>query len=408
MSRLDHLGAAFQLTSELLDICAREGRQPTDAELAMITAPPSSLATRSLPVVRVGREVATYAPPDARNGERVSFFRDLLHAQLDGDPDCRARIERHSLEVRAVGTNATSPGVVPPTWLFQEFAVLQHGARPWADQLRRVPIDNANPVNIGRQVTPAATVGAQVNQGDPAADGSFNANLLQTQPATLTGKVDVSRQLLDGSNPAVDGLVYADCMGAYNEAVEQAVVNAFEALVVTTGFGVLINYPGTPAYANLPDALIDAATSLAKRRKIPATHALVSAGAWAYLGKQKDQQGRPLVTTGTQGPTNSYGLSTADYSGGEVVGLQVIPSWAGVDNHIYVIVAADSLLLESPTFNFRYEEVLGPSAIRLGVWGYAAPVLGRYPSGIVKIDAGATIPAPLAEEDTEVTTAKAK
>jgi hypothetical protein len=44
--------------------------------------------------------------------------------------------------------------------------------------------------------------------------------------------------------------------------------------------------------------------------------------------------------------------------------------------------------------------VLGPSSIRLGVWGYAAPVLGRYPSGILRIDAGTTIPAPaLADEE---------
>jgi hypothetical protein len=71
-----------------------------------------------------------------------------------------------------------------------------------------------------------------------------------------------------------------------------------------------------------------------------------------------------------------------------------------VDNHIYIVKADDSILLESSTFNFRYEEVMGPSLIRLGVWGYAAPVLGRYPSGIVKIDAGTTIPAP-AEVETE-------
>jgi hypothetical protein len=84
---------------------------------------------------------------------------------------------------------------------------------------------------------------------------------------------------------------------------------------------------------------------------------------------------------------------------GEVVGLPVIPSWAGVDNHIYVAKADDLILLESSTFNFRYEEVLGPSAIRLGVWGYAAPVLARYPVAIAQINAGTTIPAPAGERE---------
>jgi hypothetical protein len=79
--------------------------------------------------------------------------------------------------------------------------------------------------------------------------------------------------------------------------------------------------------------------------------------------------------------------------------LSVIPSWAqATDNFLYIVRADDMLLLESSTFNFRYEEVLGPSAIRLGVWGYAAPILGRYASSVIKINAGTTIPAPLEPE----------
>jgi hypothetical protein len=173
-----------------------------------------------------------------------------------------------------------------------------------------------------------------------------------------------------------------------------------------TGMAATITYPGTaPAYQNLPDAFIDAAASVNKHRKMPATLVLVSIGAWAFLVKQKDTAGRPLVTTGRAGnPMNAYGQAGAAQvltgAAGEVVGLAVVPSWAGVDNHIYVLKADDCLLLESSVFNFRYEEVLGPSAIRLGVWGYAAPVIARYPTAIAKIDAGTTIPAP-AEMDAE-------
>jgi hypothetical protein len=38
--------------------------------------------------------------------------------------------------------------------------------------------------------------------------------------------------------------------------------------------------------------------------------------------------------------------------------------------------------------------MLGPESIGLGVWGYAAPVLTRYSTSAVKIDAGSAIPAP--------------
>ena len=437
---MDRLAVDYRNLSEqydgILNRCNEDNRDPTDDEAAILDglrsemtplgdrlielretderrwaavramsdAPPAP-ETKNLPVVAVRSAAALYHPADASGGPRLSFFRDLMYAQVDQDVEARSRIERHNLQMRAAGTTTTGAGVIPPTWLFNEFAMLQHGARPWADTLRRVGIDSANPVNIGKQVTPGAAPAAQASENAAPADGSFNANVITTNPVTYTGKVDVSRQLVDGSNPAVDGIIYADIMGAYNELIESAVVSAFEALSAPSGLAGVITYPGTaPVYTNLPDAFIDGSASIIKRRKMPPRVVLLSTGAWAFLAKQKDQQGRPLVTTGYHGPVNAYGLGEATQYGtiaGEVVGLNCIPSWAGVDNHIYIVKVDDLLLLESSTFNFRYEEVLGPSSIRLGVWGYAAPVLGRYPSAILRIDAGTTIPAPVVAEEEE-------
>jgi hypothetical protein len=397
---LDGLRSEMAPLGDLLIELRETDERRVAAVRAMSDAPPVP-DTRHTSIVQVRSEPDVYQPPDSP--QHRSFFCDLFRAQIDHDADCRALIERHGLQMRAMGTTGTGPGNVPPTWLFNEFAIIAHGARPWADTLRKVGIDNANPVNVGKQVTPGATVAA-TTEGTAAPDGSFVSNLITVNPVTYTGKVDVSRQLMDGSNPAIDGIVYADCMGAYNEAVEQAVVNAFEALTAPSGIAAVIAYPGTPAYANLPDAFTDAGASIIKRRKAAPRVVFMSTGAWAFLAKQKDTAGRPLVTTGQHGPMNAYGLGQAityDHIAGEVNGLQCVPSWAGVDNHIYVLKADDALLLESSTFNFRYEEVLGPAAIRLGVWGYAAPVLGRYPSGIIQINAGTTIPAPALVEDTE-------
>ena len=319
---------------------------------------------------------------------------------MDHDPDANERLRRHQVYNRAAGTTTTGTGVIPPTWLFEEFAIIAHGARPWADTLRRVGITDANPVRIGVQVAPGAAVTAQASENTIPNDGSFNVNMLTANPATYTGKVDVSRQLVDGSNPAVDGIVYADCMGSYNEQIETAVVAALNG---ATGFAAVITYPGTaPAYANLMDAFIDAAASVRKHRKAAPKVVFCSEGAWAYMGKEKDTQGRPLITTGYHGPVNAYGLGEAVTYGqiaGEVVGLSVVASWAATDNLLYVAKADDLLLLESSTFNFRYEEVLGPESIRLGVWGYAAPVVARYPAALAQINAGTTIPAPQAERE---------
>jgi HK97 family phage major capsid protein len=429
---LERLGADYSQMVEqyetILNRCADEGRDPNENEVGLIeglrsnmtplserilelrsiddqrmsavtalTAPPDlaalpSTATGSQ-VVQVRSDELVYRPADAAGGERVSFFRDLIHATHD--VESRSRLDRHDTQMRAAGTTVTGTGVIPPTWMFNEFAIIAHGARPWADTLRHVGITDANPIVIGKQATPGAVVTAQGGENVAPPDGSFNANQLTISPLTYTGKVDVSRQLLDGSNPAVDGLVFTDCMGAYNEQIETAVVTAF---TNATGFAATITYPGTaPVYANMFDAFIDAGASVRKHRKAAPKVVFCSEGAWAFMAKEKDSQGRPLVTTGYHGPVNAYGLGDSVVYGqiaGEVVGLQVVPSWAGVDNSLYVLKADDSLLLESSTFNFRYEEVLGPESIRLGVWGYAAPVITRYPLGIAFINAGSTIPAP--------------
>ncbi|HEY2301926.1 MAG TPA: hypothetical protein VGH66_08530, partial [Acidimicrobiales bacterium] len=348
----------------ILNTCADEQRDPTDVEAAnldglrsqmtplgdrlielretddrryaavraMADAPtlPDTITAKSTPV-HVRSEPEVYRR-DAHPTERRSFFRDMLHAQLDGDVECRSMLERHNLMMRAAGTTTTGAGIVPPTWLFEEFAIIAHGARPWADALRRVGITDANPVNIGVQNAPGAAVTAQASENTAPNDGSFNAGLLTTSPKTYTGKVDVSRQLVDGSNPAVDGIIYADCMGSYNEQIEQAVVAAFEA---AASYAATITFPGTaPVYANLFDAYLDASASVRKHRKAPPRVVLCSEGAWAYMGKEKDSQNRPLVTTGSHGPMNAYGLGdlvTYGQIAGEVVGLQVVPSWAAVD-----------------------------------------------------------------------------
>jgi HK97 family phage major capsid protein len=392
------VGVIDDLRSQMSPLSDRiiELRQTEDAKSQTLRAMSDGPSIDDHGFLRLRSEPEVYRPPDASSHERHSFFRDLLTSQMAGDVEARSRLDRHNMQMRAAGTSTTGTGVIPPTWLFNEFAIIAHGARPWADTLRRVGITDANPVNVGVQSAGAA-VTIQASENTAPNDGSFGTTILTTTPHTVTGKVDVSRQLLDGSNPAVDGLVFTDCMGSYNEQIETMVVSAF---TNATGFAATITYPGTaPVYATLPDAFIDAGASVVKHRKMPARVVFCSTGAWAYLLHEKDSQGRPLITTGAPDNTavNALGLGSAMEYGqvaGQVTGLAVVPSWAGVDNSLYVAKADDLLLLESSTFNFRYEEVLGPETIRLGVWGYAAPVIARYPVAIAKIDAGTTIPAP--------------
>jgi HK97 family phage major capsid protein len=369
-----------------------ELRNVDDARMATVTAMTGAPDLAALPAageptqVHVRSEPEVYRKPDAGTGERFSFFRDLYTHQVAGDVEARSRLDRHELQMRAAATSGTGTGVYPPTWLFEEFAIIAHGARPVADTVRRIGITDANPVTIGVQATPGAVVTAQTPENTIPADGSFNANQLVTVPKTLTGKVDVSRQLLDGSNPSVDGLVFTDAMGAYNEQVESTIWAQMAAMT-----GANLGYNGTfdasLAGAQIPDAIIIAGTNVRTKRKAPPSVVFCSENMWGNMMLEKDTQGRPIIVAGWAGPTNARGVGDAVTYGhiaGTVAGLPVVPSWAGADI-VYVSKADDVLLLESSTFNFRYEEVLGPESIRLGVWGYMAIVTDRYPLGWGKV-----------------------
>ncbi|HEY2303728.1 MAG TPA: phage major capsid protein, partial [Acidimicrobiales bacterium] len=422
---LERLGADYQQLfsnfDDILNRCAAEGRDPTDAEQGILdglkdqmdplgerivelrsiedrrhstVAALTDLPERETPtgerlgVVQVRSETEIYRKPDASLEIRQSFFRDMLHAQRDGDMEARSRLERHTqMATRAASTTGGSGGTIPPTWLFEEFALIAHGARPTADTLRRIGITDANPVTVGVQSAPGAVVGVQATENAVPVDGSFTSTPLVVTPSTYTGKVDVSRQMIDGSNPAVDSLVYTDVMGAYNEQIETAVWTAMNALVAgNIAAAVTVDMTTAPPQ-QLPDGVIIAGTNVRMKRKMAPSVVFMSENTWGNAMMQKDTQGRPIVVANWAGPMNARGLGDAllyNAVAGQIAGVPVVPTWIAGDI-AYVVKADDALLLESSTFNFRYEEVLGPESIRLGVWGYAGVVLSRYPMAWARI-----------------------
>ena len=139
---MDRLGLEYRALVEqyegILNRCAEEGRDPDDTEAglldglrsemgplgdrlielretddrrmaavrAMSDAPVLPEASR-LPVVHVRSEEMVYQPPDAGAG-RACFFRDMLHAQVDRDPDAMARIWTPWRSMRAMASGSRS------------------------------------------------------------------------------------------------------------------------------------------------------------------------------------------------------------------------------------------------------------------------------------------------------------
>ena len=300
--------------------------------------------------------------------------------------EARSRLGRHEsqLQLRAAADAQTGAGVVPPQWLADQFAAVAHGRRPLADTVANVATANANAVLVGRQ-TAGAVIDIQAGENTPPADGDLVADMLTVVPSTLAGKVDVSRQLLDGSSPGVDGLVYTDSEAAYGARVERMLVATLTAAPKVT----TVAPPAAPD--TIVDSIVEASLAVRKNRFTAPTVIACSDDDWAFLATAKDEAGRPLITTGAWTVSaGAVGLGLATTYGhvdGEAVGIPIVSSWAMPVGRMFVFVASDVLLLEAPLQHFRIEQTIGPQTIRLAAWGYAGVVADRYDS-IAEVQTG--------------------
>lgn len=304
-----------------------------------------------------------------------SFFADVVHSR-DGDQQAATRLVEHN---RALTTTANGPGITPPHWLSDEMELIARQGRRLANVVRNIPLgDDPRPITLPKQtVGTDAVVLEQAAENDAVAE----TDLYDTDVDTVTmkptaGTQIVSRQMLDMSSPAVDMLIYGDMMAAYNQKVEAkvgaALIVAAGAAVVTFATEALFRgtLPAVPAY----DAVVDGAIAVRNQRKLPADVLAMGVVRYGEFLKLKDADGRPLIPVGSNGPMNVLGVGQADVDG-QIAGLGVIAS-DGVrvnlayPDSILVFRAADQILFESNTLQFRYEQPLGPQSVKLGIWGY--------------------------------------
>jgi HK97 family phage major capsid protein len=316
-------------------------------------------------------------PVYVRAGEH-SFFRDLL-ASRSKDVVASGRLDLHtrSLKLRTASTTILSGGVIPPTWMPELYAEFSHGSRPAVDACRPATLLTANPIVIGVH-TAGANVDGQGDENDEPQDGDLESDMAVITPTTLAGKVDVSRQLLDGSSPIADELIYSDAMSAFNAQLERLLFIALAAQG-----GVAGSVPPAVAPNTVVDSLIIASGMVRRARREPPTAAFMSSNDWEDLALAKDESGRHLLVPGQHG--DLPGQTRLDQVAGWAAGMTLIPSHACPVGTIHVVRSGDIVVLESSILNFKFEEPLGPETVRLGVYGYGAVVTGRFPSGIARV-----------------------
>ena len=349
--------------------------------------------------VEVGREPRTYEKGVRENsGEYRSFFRDLFRSG-QGDVAAQTRIARHSREVAveqraAISTGTGGPGLVPPQYLLDELAEFARASRPFADSLNSRPLPDAGMTfNVPRVTT--GTVTAVQTEGSAIQDGSAVTDYLSFGVNTVAGKQDISRQLLDRSDPATDTVLGQDLIGDYSKQLDAQLLNqATNGITVLSGVNTITYTDATPTAGELYAKFADAIQQIWTNRFASPDLIVMHPRRWAFFLGAVDSQNRPLVLpdAGTANQAfNAMGTGTTSVPQGLVgtlMGLPVvidpnlsITLGAGTNEDLIVVTRrADQLLFEvgAPTVAVETGVLSSTLQVRIYAYGYFAFTFARY------------------------------
>lgn len=329
--------------------------------------------------IRITRAEGVYS----RTGEH-SYMRDTWFASSlgGGDGAARERKQRHELALHetavAMERDAYSrifdpgiseragdvlsseiPGAYPTDFIPGLLTPRVLKGRPMGGFYQRIPIADARPRTFPK-VTTSTTVAVQSAEGAALTATDLATTAVTVTPLIYGAYTDVSRQALDGGDPSVLAILYQDLIEAYAQASETVIKTAVEA-GATAGVAQLIATPYAGALGNVINYY-------ANRFK-PATGYFVPAAAFPVLLAQPDSTGRPLMPM--LGAVNSDGaVSAADRLTGQILSAQAQLSYASTVNvHVYG-APSDYVIFESAIAQFQYDQIVGPQAVRVGLWAY--------------------------------------
>lgn len=332
----------------------------------------------------------------AQRGSR-SFFSDLfLAGQKNPNQDAVKRISEHSAFMRAAGpvTQASGGlGIVPPKWLTDEYLKMGRQGRVVANLVRNLPIgDDPRPLVLPKQTAQVdADMTAQTNEGANNSgwgDPLFTTNTDTLTPVANAAYQDVSRQLLAAGIPSADVLILQDLHDAWDLKVEKAVCTAIVGGTAATTFATdysvaagsatntQFNYVGGAGAGSAAiNAVIDGQTSVANALYGPADIAVMNYSRFGKFRKLVDLNGRPLMPVSRYNPQNAAGaldkMLVGDIEGVDAYGTNGIAGTSVPSSEKFAVLRSQAVLLaESTLLEFNYEQIVGPSSVRMGIFGY--------------------------------------
>ena len=355
--------------------------------------------------IKVGNEPRTYEKGVREaTGEFRSFFRDLLRREK-GDVAADTRLTRHAreiaVEMRDITTASGGVGLVPPQYLLDELAEFARAGRPFADALgpRSLP-DVGMTFNVPRVTT--GTGAAVQTEGSAIKETNAVTDYLSFTVNTIAGLQDVTRQLLDRSDPATDTVIGQDLAADYAKQVDvQLLTQTTNGITVLSGVNSVTYTDPTPTAGELYAKFADAIQQVHTNRFAAPDLIVMHPRRWAFFLGAVDTQNRPLVLPDAMGAVqifNAMGSQSGVVPQGLVGVLQGLPVLvdpnipitlgAGTNEDIIVVTRrADQLFYEvgAPSITVETGPLSDVGKVRIIAWGYSAFTFARYAKATSRI-----------------------
>jgi len=302
-----------------------------------------------------------------------SFLRDVYAAKT-GDAAAIDRQNRHyaqahdvSVAIERMGDAAYAsdvlsseiPGAYPNDYIPGLLTPRILKGRPMGSFFARQPITDATP-KIFAKVTTSGSVAVQSAEGAALTATDIATTAVTATPLMYGTYTDVSRQVIDGADPNAQNLVLQDLIEGYAQASETVIKTAVEAGATASGTAITAATPFAGALGNI--------IKYQTTRFRPAEGQFIPSALFAVLLAQGDTTGRPFMPL--LNPMNSDATVAAGAVSGSILGATAFLSYASTTNVVVTARKIDYVIYESSVATFSFAEVVGPQAVRIGVWAY--------------------------------------
>jgi len=314
--------------------------------------------------ITVTRPELVYRPSRMAGGE---FLRDAYLA-TKGDTAAAERQQRHHQHMTEIAVQAERagdllqseiPGALPTDFLPGLLTPRILKGRPMGSFFNRFPIADSRPKTFAKVTTSTAVV---VQSAEGAALGATDlaTTAVTATPVMYGGYIDVSRQVLDSADPSATSMVMSDLIEAYAQASETVIKTAVEGGATASGTAITAATPFAGTLGNV----IKYYTTRFKAAEAQ----FIPSALFAVLLAEADTTGRPKMPL--LNPMNSDGTTATGGISGSILGSTTYLSYASTTNVVVTTRAADYVIYESSLASFSFDQVVGPQAVRIGVWAY--------------------------------------